>query len=197
MRRDMPHSGMGDGTKVFNTAEDPAKLRRMLREEQEKDAPPPLPRLQKNVKTQAEQQKRLENQWAVGLTGGTYGMHTRHVTTAPPAFASDDAKKKTPPAPLFGTSVEKGPPSPPKSRPPNSSVMVGGQFNVTTTYRYCACPRHEAYATARTASRAAGRTAGLAAKHPPRRRPRRRLVRLSRYPSLSAASRHTRVHHSG
>jgi len=137
MGRDMPHSGMGDGTKVFKTADDPAKLRRMLKEEQEKDAPPPLPRLAKNIKVQAEQQSRLEQQWAVGLTGGSYGMHTRHFVTPPPAYASESQAKKGHPTPWHGTSPDKGPPSP--SRSPSkmikdTSVMKNGAFNPETTY---------------------------------------------------------------
>ena len=136
MGREIPHSGMGDGKKVFTTDENPALLRKMLREEQEKDAPPPLPRLAHNIRNQAEQQRRLQDQWAVGLTGGTYGMHTRHVTTAPPAFESVEAARLSPPRAVRGTSPEKGPPRSPqrKALGDKSSVMVDGSFNPETTY---------------------------------------------------------------
>ena len=33
MGRNMPHSGAGDGTKVFNTEDDPERLRKMIKEE--------------------------------------------------------------------------------------------------------------------------------------------------------------------
>jgi len=138
MGRDMPHSGMGDGKKVFKTEDNPALLKKMLREEQEKDAPPPLPRLSQNIQIQAEQQRRLEQQWAVGLTGGSYGMHTRHFVTPPPAFSSDAAAKKPPPRPLVGVAPEKGPPSPTKAPHKllmkNSSVMEDGEFNNDTAF---------------------------------------------------------------
>jgi hypothetical protein len=111
MGRNMPHSGAGDGTKVFKTEDNPALLKKMLKEEQEKDAPPPLPRLKKNIIKQGVQQSRLEYQWSVGLHGGSFGMHTHHVTTAPPAHPSDEHAKQPFPAPVLGWNEEDGPPS--------------------------------------------------------------------------------------
>ena len=102
MGRDMPHSGAGDGKKVFKTEENPALLKKMLREEQEKDAPPPLPRLAKNIKKQGVQQSRLEYQFSVGLHGGTFGMHTREFVTAPYARASRTQKTAAPLRPSTG-----------------------------------------------------------------------------------------------
>ena len=111
MGRNLPHSGAGDGTKVFKTEDNPALLKKMLKEEQEKDAPPPLPRRPDNIQKQAVQQSRLEYQWSVGLHGGSFGMHTKHVTTAPPMHASDAHAKQPYPAPVLGWNVEDGPPS--------------------------------------------------------------------------------------
>ena len=112
MGRNMPHSGAGDGEKVFKTEDNPAQLKKMLREEQEKDAPPPLPRLAKNIEKQGVQQMRLEYQWSRGLTGGTFGMHTRQFVTPPPAHPSEEAAKEAPPAPVIGWVPEDGPVSP-------------------------------------------------------------------------------------
>ena len=137
MGRALPHSGAGDGKKVFKTEDNPALLKKMLREEQDKDAPPPIPRRPKNIKLQGEQQRRLENQWAVGLYGGSYGMHTRHVTTPPPAHKSETAAAKSPPAPILGWLVEPGPPSPSKSPQllmKDSSVMTDGEYDNQTAY---------------------------------------------------------------
>ena len=112
MGRNLPHSGAGDGNKVFKTQENPALLKAMLREEQEKDAPPPLPRLAKNIELQGAQQRRLEHNYSVGLTGGTFGMHTRQFTTHPPQHESAEMARRAPPAPVLGWFPEQGPPSP-------------------------------------------------------------------------------------
>ena len=111
MGRKLPHSGAGDGKKVFKTKEDPALLKKMLREEQDKDAPPPLQRAPNAIQTQAAQQSRLEKQWAVGLHGGTFGMHTRHVKTPPPAHASAKAAKSPYPEPALPCVPDNGPPA--------------------------------------------------------------------------------------
>lgn len=61
-------------------------------------------------------------------------MHTRHVTTPPPAFASDEAAKCAPPTPVRGTTPDKGPKRVGASRVVTSSVMIGRTFNEATTY---------------------------------------------------------------
>ena len=135
MGREIPHSGMGDGKKVFTTSENPALLRQMLKDEQEKDAPPPIPRRAENIREQAEQQQRLQRQWAVGLTGGTYGMHTRHFSTPPPAFESEAAATLPAPRPVRGTSPERGPPRSPARISGAYSVMtLEGTFDDAVTY---------------------------------------------------------------
>ena len=77
-----------DGTDDPWKPEDDEMLRKLKKEAMEANAPPAIKTQKKTAAKSAEQQKRLENQWAVGLTGGSYGMHTRHVTTSPPAFRS-------------------------------------------------------------------------------------------------------------
>ena len=59
----------------------------------EANAPPAI----KTKKTVSSRRaaKALENQWA-GLTGGSYGMHTPHVWSSPPAFRSEEAKVPPP-----------------------------------------------------------------------------------------------------
>jgi hypothetical protein len=111
MGRNLPHSGAGDGEPVFKTEENPALLKKMLREEQEKDAPPPLLRRPDNIQAQGAQQARLEKQWAVGLHGGSFGMHTRTVKTHPPAHSSDGAANIPFPAPTLGWIPADGPPA--------------------------------------------------------------------------------------
>lgn len=101
-----------DGTDDPWKPEDDEMLRKLKKEAMEANAPPAIKTQKKTAAKSAEQQKRLENQWAVGLTGGSYGMHTRHVTTSPPAFRSQREAKVPPPAPVRGVSPEKGPPSP-------------------------------------------------------------------------------------
>ena len=64
------------------------------------------------------QQQRLEEQWSVGLTGGSYGMHTRHVTTVPPSPGGKRTTRATigcespviASAHALGLSPEAGPP---------------------------------------------------------------------------------------
>ena len=131
MGRDLPHSGAGDGKKVFKTEDNPARLKAMLKEEQDKDAPPPLPRKKENIKKQAIQQSRLEYQWSLGLTGGSFGMHTRHVTTAPPAHPSEEAAKEPPMAPTLGWVPESGPPS---IAVLDAQYALGGEGDVNTHF---------------------------------------------------------------
>lgn len=92
--------------------EDDAKLKQLKKEAMEAGAPPAIKTQKKTAAKSAEQQERLEQHWAVGLTGGSYGMHTRHVTTSPPAFKSKRDSEKPTLSPVLGTSPEKGPPSP-------------------------------------------------------------------------------------
>jgi hypothetical protein len=104
-----------DGKDDKYEAGDDAKLREMRLASQEAHAPPDLRRSKRSASKSQRQQERLEAQWAVGLTGGSYGMHTMHVTTPPPAFKSKTAARKVPPAPIMGVTPEPGPPSPTKS----------------------------------------------------------------------------------
>lgn len=86
MGRNLPHSGAGDGTHVFKYEFSDEKLSQMRAASTKLHAPPPAVSKSKTAEKKArEQQRRLEEQWAVGLTGGCYGMHTRHVTTQPPS----------------------------------------------------------------------------------------------------------------
>ena len=48
---------------------------------------------------------------AVGLHGGTFGMHTRHVKTPPPAHASAKAAKSPYPEPALPCVPDNGPPA--------------------------------------------------------------------------------------
>jgi len=86
MGRDLPHSGAGDGVHVFKEAFTEEKLANFRASSSKSHAPPPAVNPSKKVERKArEQQRRLEEQWEVGLTGGSYGMHTRHVVTEPPS----------------------------------------------------------------------------------------------------------------
>ncbi len=86
MGRDLPHSGAGDGTHVFKYEFSDDKLSHMREHSSKAHAPPPATNPSKKAERKArEQQRRLEEQWEVGLTGGSYGMHTRHVVTQPPS----------------------------------------------------------------------------------------------------------------
>ena len=86
MGRDLPHSGAGDGTHVFKYEFSEEKLAAFRAASSKSHAPPPaMNPSKKAIRKSREQQRRLEEQWEVGLTGGSYGMHTRHVPTAPPS----------------------------------------------------------------------------------------------------------------
>jgi len=88
MGRNQPHSGAGDGTHEFKYEFSDEKLAAMRECSSKGHSPPPAVNVsKKHVRQAREQQRRLEEQWEVGLTGGSYGMHTRHVTTSPPKSA--------------------------------------------------------------------------------------------------------------
>jgi len=145
MGRNMPHSGAGDGTKVFKTKDDPALLAKMKKEKQEAHAPPPLVRKQSNIEKSAEQQARLEDQWSVGIYGGSYHMHTRHVTTPPPAYRNEKEMKKAPPTPSLGWQTEPGPPSPTRSPYVANALIAYDQRTGSYTAGGGACVRSDVY----------------------------------------------------
>jgi len=146
MGKNMPHSGAGDGVHVFKTEWDPDRLKKMQAASSKGHSPPPG--FKKNpVEAQKaiEQQRRLEEQWSVGLTGGSYGMHTRHVTTIAPTSNSKSSKstlgKESPivsSGHLLGVTPEAGPPVVTNRRPTAAVVYkpVGadGKFDDTTTF---------------------------------------------------------------
>jgi hypothetical protein len=86
MGRNLPHSGAGDGKHIFHYEFSEEKLANMRELSCKSQAPPPAVNVsKKSIRKAREQQRRLEEQWEVGLTGGSYGMHTRHVITEPPS----------------------------------------------------------------------------------------------------------------
>ena len=148
MGRDLPHSGAGDGVHVFKTAADDNRLAKMRAASSKSHAPPPMGEHDLEEERKAvEQQRRLEEQWSVGLTGGCYGMHTRHVTTVPPSPGGKKSTRSTlgkespviASAHLLGLSPEAGPPvvSNKKSvKAPNDykPTTATGEFDLSSSW---------------------------------------------------------------
>mmetsp|Transcript_48539 Transcript_48539/g.96754 ORF Transcript_48539/g.96754 Transcript_48539/m.96754 type:complete len:376 (-) Transcript_48539:668-1795(-) len=146
MGKNLPHSGAGDGVHVFKTDWDPERLAKMRAASAKGHSPPPgFKKDPKEVQKGREQQRRLEEQWSVGLTGGSYGMHTRHVRTVAPSTNDKRSKatlgKESPVVAaghLLGVTPEAGPPvvSTIGYRKPNSfkPVTADGEFDGTITF---------------------------------------------------------------
>ena len=74
MGRSLPHSGAGDGVHKFKTEFSEEKLSQIRANSTKGHSPPPaMTKSKKAEKKAIEQQRRLEEQWAVGLCGGSYG----------------------------------------------------------------------------------------------------------------------------